>query len=138
MTDDRAAAQQAALAPHLALADAVITTAAVPNRPAPLLVTAEMLAGMRPGAVVVDLAAESGGNVEGSRAGQTQTIGGVTVIGMADAASDLAEHASSLYSRNVAELLLLCVRDGRVDPDLDDEIIAATALTHDGRIREDA
>jgi NAD(P) transhydrogenase subunit alpha len=132
MTPERAAAQQAALATHIAAADVLITTAAVPNRPAPLLVTAEMLDGMKPGAVVVDLAAESGGNVAGSVAGQRVERGGVTVIGMADAASQLAEHASALYARNLAELLQLCLRDGRVDPDPDDEIIAGASITRDG------
>ncbi|MFP5346892.1 MAG: Re/Si-specific NAD(P)(+) transhydrogenase subunit alpha [Actinomycetes bacterium] len=138
MTQDRAARQRELLAPHVAEADVLITTAAVPGRAAPLLVTRDMVAAMRPGSVVVDLAAESGGNVEGSVAGEQVEVpagddhGVVTVVGMQDAASTLPVDASRLYAKNVANLLLLMTRDGRVSPDFGDEVVAGTCLTHDG------
>jgi NAD(P) transhydrogenase subunit alpha len=128
LTPERAARQRELLAPHVAATDAVITTAAVPERRAPLLVTADMVAAMRPGSVVVDLAAESGGNVEGSLPGEEQERGGVLVWGGADVPSQLPVHASALYARNVADLILLMTVDGRVVPDLDDEIVAACAV----------
>lgn len=141
MTAERAAAQQDALAPHVADADVLITTAAVPNRPAPRLVTAAMLSAMRPGSVVVDLAAESGGNVEGSVPGEEVDHDGVRLVGARDVPSDLADHASRLYARNVCDLLLLCVADGdaagELRPDLGDEILDAVALTAGGAVRHD-
>ena len=134
MTEERAAKQRELLTPYIAAADAVITTAAVPGRPAPLLVTREMVEAMRPGSVVVDLAAESGGNVEGSVAGRTRgrarrrRPSGDEGRRQCDAGA-----ASQLYARNVVNLLLLMTKDGNVVPDFDDEIVAATCVTHDGR-----
>lgn len=139
--DDRAAAQRRLLAPHVAEADVLITTAAVPGRPAPLLVTADMVAGMRAGSVVVDLAAESGGNVEGSVAGAEASVttadgeGTVTVVGMRDAASTMPADASRLYAKNVSNLVELMTRDGLVEPDFDDEVVAGACLTHAGEVR---
>jgi NAD(P) transhydrogenase subunit alpha len=134
--------QRAALAPHIADADVLITTAAVPGRPAPRLVTADMVAAMRPGSVVVDLAAAGGGNVEGSRAGQDVAVpssrggGTVTVVGLASAPSDLPTDASRLYAKNVANVLALLVRDGELTVPLEDDIVAGMALTHDGLTRD--
>jgi NAD(P) transhydrogenase subunit alpha len=123
----------------VAEADVLITTAAVPGRSAPLLVTSAMLAGMKPGSVVVDLAAESGGNVEGSVAGEDLVVdipgGGVRLVGMKDAASTMPVDASRLYAKNVANLLLLMTKDGAVVPDFDDEVVAGTCLTHAGEVR---
>lgn len=137
-SEDRAKRQQEALAPFVAASDVVITTAAVPGRRAPQLVTAPMIAAMKPGSVVVDLAAESGGNVEGSVPGQDVVLGveggTVTLVGMKDAASTMPADASRLYAKNVANLLLLMTKDGLVAPDFDDEVVAGTALTHDGRV----
>jgi NAD(P) transhydrogenase subunit alpha len=137
-SEDRATRQQEALAPFIAASDLVVTTAAVPGRRAPLLVTAGMVRAMAPGAVIVDLAAESGGNVEGSVAGQDVVIpvegGQVLLVGMKDAASTMPADASRLYARNVANLLLLMTKDGAVVPDLDDEVVAGTCLTHDGAV----
>ena len=117
----------------------LITTAAVPGRRAPLLVTAGMLAGMKPGSVVVDLAAESGGNVEGAVAGEELAVdvpeGQVRLLGMKDAASTMPVDASRLYAKNVANLLLLMTKDGTVAPDFDDEVVAGTCLTHAGEVR---
>jgi NAD(P) transhydrogenase subunit alpha len=115
----------------------VITTAAIPGRTAPLLVTRAMVAGMRPGTVVVDLAAESGGNVEGSVAGAEVDVDGVTVWGGRDVPSQLPADASRLYARNVADLLLLMTDDGQIAPDWDDEILAGCWVTRDGVLREE-
>ncbi|RXZ71501.1 Re/Si-specific NAD(P)(+) transhydrogenase subunit alpha [Agromyces albus] len=141
---DRAARQRQLLAPHVADADVLITTAAIPGRPAPLLVTAEMVAAMRPGAVVVDLAAESGGNVEGSVAGSDVAVptadggGMVTIVGMKDAASTMPGDASRLYAKNVANLLALMTHDGSVEPDFSDVVVVDACLTHDGEVRHPA
>jgi NAD(P) transhydrogenase subunit alpha len=136
MTDDRAARQRELLAPFVADADVLITTAAVPGRAAPVLVTADMVAAMRPGSVVVDLAAESGGNVEGSVAGEEVVVGaGVRLLGMKDAASALSADASRLYARNVVNLLLLMTKEGLVELDLSDEVLAGACLTHAGEVR---
>jgi NAD(P) transhydrogenase subunit alpha len=129
MTDDRAARQRELLTPYIADSDAVITTAAVPGRKAPLLVTADMVAAMRPGSVVVDLAAESGGNCELSRPGEDVDHHGVLVWGAKDLASSMPVHASQLYARNVSNLLLLMTTEGEVVPDFDDEIVATACVT---------
>jgi H+-translocating NAD(P) transhydrogenase subunit alpha len=141
LSEDRAVRQRELLAPHVAAADVVITTAAIPGRPAPLLVTAAMVAAMSAGSVVVDLAAESGGNVEGVIAGQDVVVpisagdGTVTLIGMKDAASAMPTDASRLFAKNVANLLALMVVDGEVKPDFDDELIAGACLTRGGEVR---
>ena len=142
MTEERAAKQRELLTPYLAAADVVITTAAVPGRPAPRLVTGEMVSAMRSGAVIVDLAAETGGNVEGSKPGETLTTSnGVVIWGGKDVPSQLPYHASMLFSRNVVNLLLLMTKSvdgkptGDVIPDFSDEIIDAATLTHGGSRR---
>ena len=140
--EDRAQRQRGLLAPHVAATDVLITTAAIPGRAAPLLVTTDMVAGMRAGSVVVDLAAESGGNVEGIIAGQDvqlPVVGGfVTLVGMKDAASAMPSDASRLYARNVSNLLALMTADGRATPDFDDEVISGACLTCDGTVRHPA
>lgn len=142
MTEERAAKQRELLTPYLAAADVVITTAAVPGRPAPRLVTGQMVSAMKSGAVVVDLAAETGGNVEGSKPGETiTTANGVVIWGGKDVPSQLPYHASMLFSRNVVNLLLLMTKSvdgkptGDVIPDFSDEIIDAATLTHGGSRR---
>jgi NAD(P) transhydrogenase subunit alpha len=141
LSADRGALQRSLLAPHVAQADVLITTAAVPGRRAPLLVSREMVQGMRPGSVVVDLAAESGGNVEGSVPGQDIQVdtadgqGTVTLVGLKDAASAMPADASRLYAKNVANLLALMIRDGTLVLDFSDEVVAGTCLTHDGEVR---
>lgn len=133
---DRAARQQALLAPHVAAADAVITTAAVPGHIAPVLVTRAMVEAMRPGSVVVDLAAEAGGNVEGVRPGEEQSLGaGVLLWGGANVPSQLPAHASRLFAHNVVSLLEYLGPDGVRSPDLNDEIVGACCVTHDGQVR---
>lgn len=139
LSDDRAERQRQLLAPHVAAADILITTAAIPGRAAPLLVTAEMVAGMRPGSIVVDLAAESGGNVEGVISGQDVKVavdgGEITLVGLADAPSAIPTDASRLYAKNVSNLLALMTSDGAVTPDFDDEVVAGACLTHEGTVR---
>jgi H+-translocating NAD(P) transhydrogenase subunit alpha len=137
MGEERAARQRELLAPFVAKADVLITTAAVPGRPAPLLVTREMVKGMRPGSVVVDLAAESGGNVEGSVAGAQVDVSGVVLVGMADAASTMPADASRLYAKNVTNLLALMQRDGELVVDLSDEVLDGACVVHDGLIRHE-
>ena len=145
MTEERANKQKELLSPYIAAADVLITTAAVPGRTAPRLVTAEMVSKMAPGSVVVDLAAESGGNVEGSVAGEiTKTSNGVSIWGGKDVPSQLAFHASMLFSRNVVNLLLLMSKSvdgkptGTIEPDFSDEIIDSATITHNGMKREKA
>jgi NAD(P) transhydrogenase subunit alpha len=140
--EDRARRQRGLLAPHVAAADVLITTAAIPGRAAPLLVTTDMVTGMRAGSVVVDLAAESGGNVEGVLAGQdvqVPVVGGiVTLVGLQDAASAMASDASRLFAKNVGNLLALMTVDGQVTPDFDDEVVAGACLTCGGSVRHAA
>jgi len=135
MSEDRATRQRDLLAPFIAAADAVITTAAVPGRAAPLLVTAEMVGRMKPGSLLVDLAAESGGNCELSRPGEEVWHGDVLVWGAKNPASQMPVHASQLYARNVANLLLLMSDGGEAEPDFDDEIVAGCCVTHGGEVR---
>ncbi len=137
MTEDRAQRQRDLLAPHIAAADALITTAAVPGRQAPLLVTAEMVEQMKPGSVVVDLAAETGGNVEGSQPGRVVRVGNAQVWGGANVASQMPGPASRLYAQNVVNLVTLMTREGAYAPDFDDEIIAGSCVTHAGAVRHE-
>ena len=138
MTEERSRLQRELLAPHVADADALITTAAVPGRTAPLLVTREMVAAMRPGSVVIDLAADSGGNVEGSVAGEEIRVQDVLLWGGLAVPSQMPVHASRLYASNVTNLLLLMTSDGHVVPDFDDEIVDTACVTHDGQVRHEA
>lgn len=121
---------------HLSAADAVITTALVPGRPAPRLVTAEMVAAMRPGAVIVDLAVEQGGNCELSQADrEVTTENGVLILGPSNLPAAMPHDASLLYARNVHALLqLLLDKEGRLAPDMTDEILAGAVLTHGGQV----
>ena len=140
MTEDRAARQRDLLAPYIAAADALITTAAVPGRQAPMLVTSAMVEQMKPGSVVVDLAAESGGNVEGSVAGEVVRIGHAQVWGGSNVPAQMPGPASRLYAQNVVNLVTLMtatgdgVEPGTFAPDPEDEIVASSCVTRDGAI----
>jgi NAD(P) transhydrogenase subunit alpha len=134
MTEDRAQRQRDLLAPYIAAADALITTAAVPGRTAPLLVTREMVEAMKPGSVVVDLAAESGGNVEGSVPGQVVRVGDAQVWGGENVPSQMPGPASRLYAQNVVNLVTLMTREGEFAPDFDDEIVTGCCVTRDGQV----
>jgi NAD(P) transhydrogenase subunit alpha len=143
MTEDRAQRQRDLLTPNVAAADALITTAAVPGRQAPLLVTTGMVERMRPGSVVVDLAAETGGNVEGVRPGKVVRVGDAQVWGGANVPSQMPGPASRLYAQNVVNLVTLMTRAGDGDtgavfaPDFDDEVVAGSCVTHDGVVRHE-
>jgi len=138
---DRADRQRQLLAPYIADADLIITTAAIPGRPAPRLVTADMVLAMRPGSVIVDLAAETGGNVEGTVAGVDTAIavegGTVTIVGMKDAASTMPSDASRLLAQNIANFIALMTVEGTLTPDFDDEVVASSCLTHGGEVRHE-
>ncbi len=135
LTADERAQQQQALANHLKGIDVVVTTAAVPGRPAPKIVSAAMIAGMKPGAVIVDLAAETGGNTELTRAGETVDVDGVTIIGPLNLPAQTATHASEMYTRNLFTFAQLLVKDGAVAVDFNDDLVAGSCLTHEGEIR---
>ncbi|HET9648074.1 MAG TPA: NAD(P) transhydrogenase subunit alpha, partial [Microlunatus sp.] len=117
MTEERAELQRERLTPYVAAADALITTAAIPGRQAPLLVTRSMVEQMRPGSVVVDLAADSGGNVEGVQPGAVVAMGGAMVWGGSNVPSQLPAPASRLYAHNIANVIMLMTRDGTFAPD---------------------
>jgi H+-translocating NAD(P) transhydrogenase subunit alpha len=126
--------QQELLADRVAAADIVVTTAAVPGRPAPKLVSAEMVRAMRPGSVVVDLAAETGGNAELTEPGQVVVKDGVTIDGTLNLPSQMPFHASLLYGNNVVNLLKHLAPEGNLALDFEDEITAGAVVTHDGQI----
>jgi H+-translocating NAD(P) transhydrogenase subunit alpha len=117
--------------------DIIVTTAAIPGRPAPLLITADAVRGMAPGSVIVDVAAETGGNCELTEAGQTVVENGVKVIGPLNLPSEMASDASALYARNLAKLIELIVADGALKLDFSDEVVAGACITHEGEIRHD-
>ena len=126
--------QRELLTKRVAAADVVITTAAIPGRRAPLLVTAPMVLGMRPGSVIVDLAAETGGNCEVTRSGQVVEVDGVWVDGTTNVPSTMALHASQLYARNVSNLLQHLASKGELKLDFEDEITRSCCVTHAGQI----
>jgi len=136
LTDAERAAQQAELADHIARHDVVITTAQVPGRRPPLLVTSEALKSMAPGSVLVDMGASTlGGNVEGSAPGETIVAdNGITIIGADNLPSTMAAAASAMYARNISSLLLYMVKDGQFTVDLADELVSAVVIAHDGKV----
>ncbi|MEE6179005.1 Re/Si-specific NAD(P)(+) transhydrogenase subunit alpha [Mycobacterium sp. 050134] len=129
LTEAERAQQQQALEKAITGFDVVITTALVPGRPAPRLVTAAAVEGMKPGSVVVDLAGETGGNCELTEPGRTVVKHGVTIAAPLNLPATMPEHASELYSKNITALLDLLVKGGKLDPDFDDEVIAASCVT---------
>ncbi len=138
LTDEENEQVRTALGEAAARQDVIITTAQVPGRQAPLLITADAVRGMQPGSVIVDLAGESGGNCELSAAGETVVEGGVKVIAPLNLASEMATHASQLYAKNVENLLELVVsEEGELAVDFDDEIVAGACITHEGEIKNE-
>jgi NAD(P) transhydrogenase subunit alpha len=135
LTDEEKQQQQEILARHIAAADAVITTAAIPGRPSPRIIPASMVAGMKPGSVIIDLAAEGGGNCELTRPGEQIEHDSITIYGPLNVPSMLAVHASEMYAKNLLNFLTPMIRDGELVPDWEDEVIADSALTHNGEIR---
>jgi NAD(P) transhydrogenase subunit alpha len=134
MGEDFLRKQREIVLQHVSQADAVITTALIPGRPAPKLVSREMVEAMRPGSVIVDLAVEQGGNCELSQADQLVNHGGVVILGPSNLAATMPHDASSLYARNVWALLQLLWKNGALTVDMADEVIAGSLLTHDGRV----
>lgn len=128
LTDEERAEQQRRLGEHVKNIDVIVCTAAVPGRPAPKIVSAAMIDGMKPGSVLVDLAAETGGNCELTRPGETIEHGGVTIAGPLNLASSGAMHASEMYARNVFNFVSLFVKDGAIAFDWDDELLAKTVF----------
>ena len=138
LTEEENEQVREALAEAAAKQDVIITTAQIPGRPAPLLITADAVRSMKPGSVVIDLAGESGGNCELTEAGKTVEENGVKIISPLNLASDMAFHASQLYSKNIENLLgLLVAEDGSLNLDFEDEVIAGACITHDGEIRNE-
>ncbi len=140
LTEEERARQQQALTDAIKRFDVVITTALVPGRPAPKLVTAEAVEGMKPGSVIVDLAGETGGNCELTEPGEVAVKHGVTIVSPLDLPSRVAQNASQLYARNVQELLALVIRDGEegaapvLQPDFEDEVVAGACIARGGEI----
>jgi proton-translocating NAD(P)+ transhydrogenase subunit alpha len=132
--EDTAARQQEVLAEFVAAADAIVTTAQIPGRAAPRLITEEMVAGMHPGAVIVDMAASTGGNVAGSRPDEVVVIGGVSILGPTDLASHTATDASRMYARNLQEIAGRMRTDDGITVDLEDDVIGPATITHGGEI----
>jgi NAD(P) transhydrogenase subunit alpha len=139
LTADERAKQQEILDRHIAKADAVITTAAIPGRTAPRIISKNAVAAMSSGAVIVDLAAESGGNCELTVAGETVvTANGVKILGPRNLPSELARHASQMYARNLLNFLTPAIKGGSLAIDWQDEVFAQSVLTHDGQVRHAA
>jgi NAD(P) transhydrogenase subunit alpha len=135
MSPEYQAKQAALVSEHIKKQDIVITTALIPGRPAPRLVTAAQVASMRPGSVLVDLAVEQGGNVEGAVAGQVVQAGPARIVGYANLPGRIAADASALYARNLFAFCgLLIGKDGALAPDLEDEILKAALVTHGGAV----
>jgi NAD(P) transhydrogenase subunit alpha len=138
LTDEENAQVRDALTENAAKQDIIVTTAAIPGRPAPLLITADAVRGMQPGSVIVDLAAETGGNCELTEPGKTVVEGGVRVIGPRNLASEMPAPASQLYAKNLENLLgLLVTGEGELKVDLEDDILDAACITEGGEIRNE-
>ncbi|MEE2613052.1 MAG: NAD(P)(+) transhydrogenase (Re/Si-specific) subunit alpha, partial [Acidobacteriota bacterium] len=134
MDEDFYRRQREMMAEAVAANDVVITTAAVPGKRAPVLITEDMVRGMAGGSVIVDLAAETGGNCELTRAGETLEAHGVTILGPVGVPATVAHHASQMYAKNVTTFVANLVKDGELALNLDDEIIKDTMVTHDGEV----
>lgn len=135
MSEDYKAKQAALTATHITKQDIVITTALIPGRPAPTLVTADHVASMKPGSVIVDLAIENGGNVQGAKLNEVvTTANGVTIVGLANLPGRIASDASALYAKNLVAFVGLLIKEGALAPDLEDEILKAAVVTHGGAV----
>ena len=134
LTPEEKATQQEALKKHISAQDIIITTAGVPGKPAPKIITQAMVEAMKPGAVIVDIMAEMGGNCELTKAGETVVHNNVVIVGAKNIFSSLANNASEMYARNILNLLNLMVKEGKINLDWNDEIIKGCAVTHEGKI----
>jgi NAD(P) transhydrogenase subunit alpha len=134
LSAEERAAQQQALAEHVKSVDVIVTTAAVPGRPSPMILTAAMVAGMKPGALIVDLAAEGGGNCELTRPGEQVEVHGVTILGPLNLPAGAPLHASEMYARNVFNFTELLLRDGALNPDFDDDLVGKSCVVRAGKV----
>ncbi|HSA78011.1 MAG TPA: NAD(P) transhydrogenase subunit alpha [Nitrospirota bacterium] len=137
LTEDERMFQQERLSMVVSQVDVLITTAALPGKRSPLIITEDMVARMKQGAVIVDMAADVGGNVAGTRPGETVVKGGVSIVGTINLASRMPIHASEMYARNLFNFLSPIIKDGGLALDWSDEIIAGSVFTHEGQIRHD-
>ena len=138
LTDEEKKQADEVLTNHIQHADAIITTAAIPGKDSPKIISEEQIQAMKPGSVIVDLAADGGGNTPLTKPGETVEQGHVTIVAPLNAPSLLAEHASELYAKNLLNFLQLMVADGELTLDWEDEVIARSCLTHDGEIKNEA
>ena len=135
LTDAEKQQQQAALDKEIAKSDVVISMAAIPGRPAPKIISADAVRSMKPGAVIVDIAAETGGNCELTKAGETVIENGVKIVGPVNLPASLGRHASEMYARNLYNFISPAIDEGNLNIDWEDEVFAKSVLTHDGEIR---
>ncbi len=135
LSAEERAAQQQALGEHLKAIDVIVTTAAVPGRPAPKIITAAMVQGLKPGALIVDLAAEGGGNCELTRPGERVEHAGATILGPLNLPAGAPLHASEMYARNLYNFIELLLREDALRPDFDDELVAKSCVAHAGEAR---
>ena len=138
LTEEEKAKQQQILEDEIANCDALISTAAVPGKPAPRIIRSEAVKNMKPGAVIIDLAAETGGNCELTKAGETVSIGNVKIVGPINLAASLGKHASEMYARNLFNFLSPAIKDGELSIDWDDEVFSQSNLTHEGEIKHES
>ena len=138
LTDEEKQQQQVALEKEIARSDVVISTAAIPGRPAPRIISAAAVAAMKPGAVIVDLAAESGGNCELTVAGETVVENNVKIVGPVNLPAALGRHASEMYARNLFNFIKPAIEEGELKIDWDDEVFAQSVLTRDGETKHEA
>ncbi|MEQ8953679.1 MAG: NAD(P) transhydrogenase subunit alpha, partial [Gammaproteobacteria bacterium] len=138
LTEEEKQQQQDILAKHVAAADVIVSTAAIPGRPSPRIISTAMVEGMKGGSVIIDLAAEGGGNCELTRAGEEVLHKGVTVVGPVNVPATVGNHASELYAKNLLNFLELLIKDGAINIDLEDEIINGSLVTHGGQVHNAA
>jgi NAD(P) transhydrogenase subunit alpha len=138
LTDDERAELQAALLKEVASSDVIITTAAVPGRKAPILVSTAMVEAMSEGSLIIDMAADGGGNVELTKAGEVVEHHGVRIVGLSNPPAEMGTHASFMYANNVLKLLALFGAKGQLDPDWNDEIVIGVTVAHDGHVNHGA
>ncbi len=137
LTDEEKKNQKEKLAKAVSRADVLITTAAIPGKKSPLIITEDMVKGMKQGSVIVDMAADSGGNVAGSRPGETVVVHGVSIVGTVNLPSRMPVHASEMYSKNLFNFISPFIKAGELQLDWNDEVIAGSVFTHEGRIQHD-
>ena len=133
-SDDYKEKQQALMKEHISKSDLVITTALIPGKPAPLLIPSSMVEAMKKGSVIIDLAAENGGNCQDTVAGEVKNINGVTIDGTLNFPSTMQVHSSQLYAKNISTFISHMTKEGAIEIDMEDEIISGSIFTHQGKI----